>query len=93
MNCQIHPAEQRVELQGDVTMKSVHAIPKLPCSEGESWLVDLSQVQTSDSVLLALLCGFERQCADVGSELKVVEMPEKMVNLTGLYGLKERLGV
>ncbi len=93
MNCQIHPAEQRVELQGDVTMKSVRAIPKLPCSEGECWFVDLSQIQTSDSVLLALLCGFERQCADVGSELKVVDMPERMVNLTGLYGLKERLGV
>lgn len=74
-------------------MASVKEVPVLPVSSGECWCVDLSDVDESDSVLIAILCGFERQLSQAHASFEIVAMPEKMVNLTALYGLTERLGL
>jgi phospholipid transport system transporter-binding protein len=72
---------------------AVHALEPV-VGEGQGPLViDASGLQSFDSAAIASLLELRRQAQAVGRALQVSGAPAAMVELAGLYGVSELLGL
>jgi phospholipid transport system transporter-binding protein len=80
-----------------VTMREAQqAVQTLEAAVGEGsgpLVIDASTLQTFDSAAIAALLELRRQAHAVGRTLKVSGAPATMVELAGLYGVAELLGL
>ncbi len=85
----------RLKVSGGLTMDTVPAM----YAEGLSYLtksnvvLDLSGVDDIDSSAVSLLLGWMRVAQQSKHELKVINLPDSLTTLAGLYGVAEMLPV
>lgn len=84
-------------LPASVTMREARqAVHALEAAVGEGagpLVIDASTLHTFDSAAIAALLELRRQAHAVGRTLQVSGAPATMVDLAGLYGVAELLGL
>ncbi|HUW98501.1 MAG TPA: STAS domain-containing protein [Acidiferrobacter sp.] len=82
-------------LQGTITFRDQppEALWRAPLAPAEGRaVVDLSGLDHSDSVALALLVEWDRLASLGGYQLRVVHVPERLQDLIRVYGLTKLFG-
>ncbi|MBI5007490.1 MAG: STAS domain-containing protein [Nitrosomonadales bacterium] len=59
--------------------------------EGKAWTIDLSQVEVADSAAVSLLLGWLRNAQRHDAKLNLVNVPDNLRSLAGLYGVADAL--
>jgi phospholipid transport system transporter-binding protein len=83
----------RLLVSGRLTMETIGASfaeAMLPL-EGKEWTVDLAGVEVADSAAVSLLLGWLRNAQQHEARLNLVNVPESMRSLAGLYGVADAL--
>ncbi len=83
----------RLIVSGRLTMDSVGASfneAMLPL-EGKDWIVDLARVEAADSAAVSLLLGWLRNAQRHNAKLSLINVPDGLRSLAGLYGVADAL--
>ena len=89
----IREAGDRIEISGAMTLATARALlddgsEKLRAG---ATLFDLSSVQEVDSSGLTVIFGWRRAAAREGRTIRIVNPPQNLVSLAGLYGVDDLL--
>jgi phospholipid transport system transporter-binding protein len=83
----------RLVVSGRLTMETIGASfadAMLPL-EGKEWIVDLARVEAADSAAVSLLLGWLRNAQRHEARLNLVNVPDNLRSLAGLYGVADAL--
>lgn len=88
-------SEGKYALGGDVSLSDIAQLLRFPSIDGAASPVelDLSPIKSADSAVAALLLDWHRQLADQGRTLNIVNTPDSVSLLLGLYDLESVLNV
>ncbi|MEQ1526822.1 MAG: STAS domain-containing protein [Gallionella sp.] len=86
-------ADERMVVQGDVTMEAVPALlaQGLQHLGSKDMVVDLSQTQAVDSAAVSMLLAWQRAAQNGQRALRIEHLPENLLSLAKLYGVEEML--
>ena len=86
-------ADERMVVQGDVTMETVPALfaQGLQHLGSNDLVVDLSQTQAVDSAAVSMLLAWQRAAQSAQRALQIENLPEDLLSLAKLYGVEEML--
>lgn len=95
-DAQVVTQDNRIFLKGKLQFRTVPDIQvrlKTLLPSKKAWVIDLSQVQFSDSSGLALLLDCQRLALKLKSSLEVVNMPEQMQRIAEVTGANSIIAV
>jgi phospholipid transport system transporter-binding protein len=83
----------RLIVSGRLTMATIGAAfeDAMTPLQGKEWTVDLAQVEAADSAAVSLLLGWQRNAQRHDATLKIINVPENLRSLAGLYGVADAL--
>lgn len=83
----------RLIVSGRLTMDSIGALfgDAMQPLEGKDWTVDLAQVEAADSAAVSMLLGWLRNAQRHDAKLNLVNIPDNLRSLAGLYGVADAL--
>lgn len=83
----------RLIVSGRLTMDTIGASfdEAMKPLQGKAWTVDLAQVEAADSAAVSLLLGWLRNAQRHGATLSLVNVPDNLRSLAGLYGVADAL--
>jgi len=83
----------RLIVSGRLTMDSIGATfnEAMQPLEGKNWTVDLAQIEAADSAAVSLLLGWLRNAQRHDAKLNLVNVPDNLRTLAGLYGVADAL--
>lgn len=83
----------RLVVSGRLTMDSIGASfsEAMQPLEGKDWTIDLAQVEAADSAAVSLLLGWLRNAQRHDAKLNLLNVPDNLRSLAGLYGVADAL--
>ena len=83
----------RIEVTGAMTLSSATALLKegLPFAERGNAVFDMAGVTEIDSSGLAVIFGWQRAAQASGQSIRIVNFPENLKSLSGVYGVGDLL--
>ncbi|HQQ74202.1 MAG TPA: STAS domain-containing protein [Pseudomonadales bacterium] len=81
-----------IDMQDSSTvLRELMGLPQQLKIAGQDVLLDISALESADSLLLAALLDLQRKLIQCGSRLRVEGFPEGMRALAGVYGIEALL--
>src|SRR6478735_6661001 len=74
-----------------VVLQELMGLPRQLKIAGQDVLLDISALESTDSLLLAALLDLQRKMMQGGGRLRVEGFPEEMRGLAGVYGIETLL--